>query len=68
MLNSFYSCLSKFDILERELVVTRQSYLAYKADEERYSHTRNQMEGILNGDVVTDSESDSDLEYYNVNK
>lgn len=68
MLNSFYSCLSKFDFLERELVVTRQSYLAYKAAEERYSHTRNQMEGILNGDVVTDSESDSDLEYYNVNK
>lgn len=50
------------------MVITRQSYLAYKADEEQYSHTRNQMEGILNGDVVTDSESDNDLEYYNVNK
>ena len=26
------------------------------------------MERILNGDVVTDSESDNDLEYYNVDK
>ena len=68
MLNSFYSCLSKFDFLEREFVITRQSYLAYKGDEEQYSHTRNQMEGILNGDIVTDSESDNDLEYYNSNK
>ena len=68
MLNSFHSCLSKFDFTERELVLTRQSYLAYKADEDQYSHTRNQMERILNGDVVTDSESDNDLEYYNVDK
>ena len=30
-----------------------------------YSRDRNQMERLLNGDVVTDSETDNDSEYYN---
>ena len=65
MLDSFYSCLSKYEFTERELVLTQQSYLAFKSDEYMYSRDRNQMERLLNGDVVTDSETDNDSEYYN---
>ncbi len=60
----FYSNLRNFGLSEREVNLTEQSHSAFEKDEQLYAHSRMKMERLINGDIVTDSESD-DPELYN---
>ncbi len=44
---------------EKELELIQQSYLAFKADEAQYFYVREQTERMLDGEIVTELESDN---------
>ena len=64
MLLKFYSNRSNYGFTENEMRLIEQSYSAFKSDEEQYAYSRRKMERIINGEIVTDSESDNP-ELYN---
>ena len=57
----FYRDLFSYD-LSNEVELTQQSYGAFKCDEEQHSYNHEKIAQMVNGDIVTESESDnSDL-------
>lgn len=57
-LSSFYDNLSTDIFNERELQLIHQSYEAFQADEAQYSYIREQAERLLEGEIVTESDTD----------
>lgn len=60
ILPNFYRDLSSYGLSVKEVELTQQSYMAFKCDEEQHSYNRGRIARILNGDIVSDSESDSE--------
>ncbi len=48
-----------------EKILLEQSYSAFKSDEQQYAYDRNLVERLVNGEIVTDSESDNPDHYTN---
>ena len=61
----FYRDLSSYDLSNKEVELTQQSYRAFKCDEEQHSYNREKIAQMLNGDIVTESESDNPDLYHN---
>ena len=55
----FYRDLPNYDLSDKEVELTQQSYIAFKCDEEQHPCNREKIAQMLNGDIVTDSESDN---------
>ena len=63
-LSSFYENLSTDIFNERELQLIHQSYKAFQADEAQYSYIREQALRLLEGEIVTESDTgDPDVAY-----
>ena len=58
LLQKFYSNRSKYCFTEKEIEIIEQSYSAFKSDEEQYSYSKLNIERVINGEIVTESESD----------
>lgn len=58
-LPAFYDSISNDNFTEKELELIQQPYLAFKADKVQYFYIREQAERMLDGEVVTESESDN---------
>lgn len=63
----FYRGLASYHLSNKEVELTQQSYTAFKCDEEQHSYNREKIAQMLNGDIVTDSESD-DPDLYHKDK
>ena len=64
LLNAFYDDLSTANFTERELKLIQQSYEAFQADESQYFYIREQAERLLDGEVVTELDTDDpDITY-----
>ena len=61
----FYRDLPNYDLSNEEVELTQHSYTAFKCDEEQHSYNREKIAQMLNGDIVTDSESDNPDLYHN---
>ena len=61
----FYIDLPKYGLSNEEVELAQQSYTAFKCDEEQHSYSRKKIAQMLNGDIVTDSESDDPDLYHN---
>ena len=59
VLQKVYASRSSCGFTEREVSLIEQSYSAFKSDEEQYAYSREKMERLVNGEIVTDSESDN---------
>ena len=57
VLQKVYASRSSYGFTEREVSLIEQSYSA--SDEEQYAYSREKMERLVNGEIVTDSESDN---------
>ena len=59
VLQNFYSNRSSYSFTENEVRLIEQSYSAFTINEEQYACSRKKMKRIVNGEIVTDSESDN---------
>lgn len=59
LLNTFFRSRDKYGFTQNELKLIEQSYFAFRADEEQYAYNRKLVERLVNGEIVTDSESDN---------
>ncbi len=59
LLETFFGNRGEHEFTQNEVNLIEQSYFAFKSDEEQYAYDRKLVERLVNGDVVTDSESDN---------
>lgn len=57
-LSTFYDNLPRDTFTERELQLIQQSYEAFQADEAQYSYVREKAERLLEGEIVSESDTD----------
>ena len=68
LLETFFRNRTECEFTPNELNLVEQSFFAYKSDEEQYAYDRKLVERLVNGEVVTDSESDNPDLYNSKNK
>lgn len=68
VLLAFMNDLLNYDFTEQEVALCKQSYVALQSDEQQHSYERSTMERLLNGDIITDSESDNPDLYFSQRK